>query len=238
MKNDFNHKSEFSLFPIFEVLSLDNAEPFFKDAGLTVQPSTSLKELCRSFVQEYYNGHVTDKELKTNTLRRLEIAPEENTLQALHEWIHNRHENYREQNGQAREWVLLLGKLADYFVSKDYPLVKLEMADNKIIAIKVSFLTYIANVYRFRLRICEAQNSPLSSWDEYVYSKHTEGSSPLAWLTNQAIFMYRISLWQQIENLLEADEFELLGTWAIQQAQVMGQQPPSLVHFAFGNQKD
>lgn len=236
MRQEFNlnakkNDSYLSWIPIFETLSMDQSDEFLKDAGLNLIPPLSLKEICRDFVRAKESGILPLKELVAKTLQTLENTLEEQEFHTFLGWAENRYENHHEQNTQAREWVIPFGRLADYFGDENYPLAVLSLPNEKIMSLKIAFLTYVANVYRFRLRECELGKKPLSLWDNHIYSKYNNETSPLGWISNQIIFMNRVLHWQKIEDLLTVDELNILFKWGIEQSKIMGQGVVSLVHF-------
>lgn len=225
--------TDLAWFPVFETLSMDCVTDFLRDSGLNLIHSDSLKEICRYFIRSYYDNSKTMKELLAVTLENLKNLLGEEGLDEIQEWGKSNHENSNEQNGLARDWVILLGRLANFFAVENYPLAPINLPENKVMLLRIAFLTYIANVYRFRFHICEAKNKSLSEWDSYVYSKHTEGSDPLTWLINRVIFTYRVSQWKQIQaSLTSPIEIKALEEWGANQAKIMGQEIPHFVHFS------
>lgn len=214
-------------FSLIEALSMDCATQFIRVSDLKLKHTNQIKEICRDYVRSCYDNSRLEKELLPSTLESLISISIKDGVDMIQELNESYDKNYPEAWNKARDWGIVLGRLANYFHVEDYPLIPLNLPEDKIMLLKMGFLTYIAKVNRFRLRTCEAKNEPLSEWDSYVYSKHLGKTDPLVWLERLIIFNFKVSQWKQIQDLLTTpDEVKYFEEWGINQAKIMGQESP------------
>ena len=215
---------------IFTLLSLDAAAPFWKEMGLELRQSATLRELSRSFVRQYraIQGRVaadTTSHLEAwqeqfqESMDRIEETMSAEVARAIEDWGSSTFRYGDELDGQAFMWRRLLRRLAG-ISNLAFPCGPMELSDEKTQMLAEIVRRHLDRPEDTEERIAEAERRAKSAWDESVFGTYT-GGSPMDWVASTIGFVKTRAVWREIEGALDREEIAALLDWARRQAVAM-----------------
>lgn len=230
-------------------MSMDRTDPFWEDIGLRIQPTQTLKEIARSFVQSFQN-------VEEYLCRGGRVSKE-----GQHLFLETYEQIVSEVGKDIAEMICIWGTKT---VSEDeyYPLVmawweklllplsseqetqldvdSLALPLTKIQELKKEIMNRRKKLDQILSAIDKSEEQPMSESETYIYQLYNKDytsipprevkirMSPLNRIYSEAEFVKAKTIWEYIVKMLGNQELEIFVNWAKIQAGILGMDPNQL----------
>jgi hypothetical protein len=223
---------------IFMLLSMEKTAQFWSDMGLLTEQTPALREIAQSFVRKYRrieeNTSLSTKERLTQyqelfqeTFERIVHEVNQEAAEIIYKWGINTFQHDPNMDAQAFLWLFLLRRLAGVS-GLSFPLIPLKLPAQELEAVKSMVVNHLADFAEIKRRLSEAEQEPLSPWEEQIYRTYTGGASPMDWVESTIVYVKFRATWLDIAKLLGKAELEILLEWGKKQAEAM-EMPSELI---------
>lgn len=209
---------------LFEMLSLERAEPFLGELGFRLSDASSMRTIARGFVEQAEKNNINlsdaDAEAKIEKEKQwiqtaldemAEVLGDQMTRDIQERGLDQFPLRYKELYYWSRllKWLAGLG-------GREYPPQHPAIEPGKVDVLIRALRENFGDESELERRLEKADLLPKSTWDEHIYQVY-EGE-PLSTLSS-LIGDYRIQqTWKFINTLLTRDEIDALVQWAKSQA--------------------
>ena len=206
---------------IFEMLSMERAEPFLSEMGLHFLNANIVRSIARQFSEQMEKLQDTRAKISLveHAFARIAQETDPETAQTLRQW--GEEQMSRENQRRLDRWYPLLWWLAG-IPGRQAPITFPDLEQSKTEAIiQAVHKRFPADDTLYR-RLDMPEELPKSDWEKKLIQRQQDGYDPLITVSTYITDYRTLEVWRFIRSILSEQEMQVLLEWGKNNAPKLG----------------